>query len=174
MEYNLLIEENKIQAEVEDKGDNRFNMTLENETLDIGYTLVSDNLINMEINGKRVNAFVVDAPDGKTIMIGGLSCLVRDADTMGQKRAGRKGPVNQPDTVTPPIPAVVVRIMVSPGDSVEKGQGVIVVSAMKMETTLNAPYDGEVTGINVAEGDKVSPGQILVDIEKQRLEGDES
>ncbi|HOS98411.1 MAG TPA: acetyl-CoA carboxylase biotin carboxyl carrier protein subunit [Deltaproteobacteria bacterium] len=40
------------------------------------------------------------------------------------------------------------------------------VSAMKMETTLSAPFPGIVTRINCAEGDKVMPGQILVDIER--------
>jgi biotin carboxyl carrier protein len=57
--------------------------------------------------------------------------------------------------------------MVTEGDLVEKGQGVMVVSAMKMETTLQAPYKGKVLKINVAEGDKVMPGQILAVIERE-------
>ena len=65
------------------------------------------------------------------------------------------------------MPSVVVRIMVAEGNEVEKGQGVVVVSAMKMETTLQAPFKGRVLKINVAEGEKVMPGQILVDIEKE-------
>ena len=62
------------------------------------------------------------------------------------------------------MPAVVTKILIARGDSVEKGQGVVVVSAMKMDTTLTAPFDGVVTRINVAEGDKVTPKQVLVDI----------
>jgi biotin carboxyl carrier protein len=69
--------------------------------------------------------------------------------------------------VTPPIPSVVVRILVAEGDRVEKGKGVVVVSAMKMETTLQAPFAGTVLKVNVAEGDKVMPGEILVNIEKE-------
>ncbi|MRR35573.1 hypothetical protein EG829_13030, partial [bacterium] len=53
------------------------------------------------------------------------------------------------------------------GDTVTKGQGVVVVSAMKMETTLQAPFAGMVTRVNTAEGDKVMPGMILVDIERK-------
>jgi len=60
-----------------------------------------------------------------------------------------------------------VRIMASPGDRVEKGQAVAVVSAMKMETTLQAPFTGTVTRVNTAEGEKVMPGQILMDIERE-------
>jgi pyruvate/2-oxoglutarate dehydrogenase complex dihydrolipoamide acyltransferase (E2) component len=64
------------------------------------------------------------------------------------------------------MPAVVVSILVSQGDCVKQGDRVVVVSAMKMETTLTAPYDGRVRTVHVAVGDKVMPGQVLVDIEK--------
>jgi biotin carboxyl carrier protein len=63
------------------------------------------------------------------------------------------------------MPSVVVKILVQDGQRVEKGQGVVVVSAMKMETTLTAPHGGIVRKVNVAVGDKASPGQVLVEIE---------
>jgi biotin carboxyl carrier protein len=62
---------------------------------------------------------------------------------------------------------VVVKILVAAGDDVRQGDGLVVVSAMKMETTLSAPFDARVAGINAAEGDKVMPGDILVDLEAQ-------
>jgi len=43
-----------------------------------------------------------------------------------------------------------------------------VVSAMKMETTLQAPFSGRVARVNVAEGEKVMPGQVLVDIVREK------
>jgi biotin carboxyl carrier protein len=49
---------------------------------------------------------------------------------------------------------------------VNQGDRVIVVSSMKMETTLTSPSDGRVKAVNVTEGDKVMPGQILIDIDK--------
>jgi 3-methylcrotonyl-CoA carboxylase alpha subunit len=64
------------------------------------------------------------------------------------------------------MPAVVVGVLVSEGDLVELGDRLLVISAMKMETTLTAPRDGRVAAVNVAVGDKVMPGTILVDIEK--------
>jgi len=74
--------------------------------------------------------------------------------------------------VTPPMPAVVVRILVNEGDWVSKGQGLIVVSAMKMETTLKAPMDGQVLKINTALQAKVMPGDRLVDIQEVSKEDD--
>jgi biotin carboxyl carrier protein len=54
------------------------------------------------------------------------------------------------------------------GDTVEKGQGLVVVAAMKMETTLTAPHAGEVTAVRVEVGANVRPGEILVDVEQAR------
>ena len=65
------------------------------------------------------------------------------------------------------MPAVVVRILVAEGDMVKKGQGLIVVTAMKMETTLAAPSEGKVIKINTSIDSKVAPGDILVEIEEE-------
>lgn len=73
-----------------------------------------------------------------------------------------------PLTITPPTPSVVVRVLVEVGQAVEKGQGVVVLSAMKMETTLVAPHDGEVTAVRVDQGDRVMPGDELVVVEPIR------
>lgn len=45
--------------------------------------------------------------------------------------------------ITPPMPSIVVRILVQKGDGVKKGQGPVVLRAMKMETILSAPRDGD-------------------------------
>jgi biotin carboxyl carrier protein len=70
------------------------------------------------------------------------------------------------------MPAVVIAVCVNEGDRVEKGQKVVVVSAMKMETTLVAPYTGIITRINVQANDKVMPGDILVNIDEIKDEQD--
>ena len=72
--------------------------------------------------------------------------------------------------ITPKTPSVVVSVAVNVGDTVSKGQTLVVLSAMKMETTLAAPFDGTVSEVNTAEGDKVAPGDILVVIEKKEEE----
>ncbi|MFN3535585.1 MAG: acetyl-CoA carboxylase biotin carboxyl carrier protein subunit, partial [Desulfatiglandales bacterium] len=52
------------------------------------------------------------------------------------------------------------------GDLVKEGEPLVVVSAMKMEYTLKAPYGGRVKKVNTRVGAKVNPGDILVDIER--------
>ena len=63
------------------------------------------------------------------------------------------------------MPGKVVRILVSEGNSVQKGDGVIVVEAMKMQNEMKSPKDGTVTQIKTSEGATVSAGDVLVVIE---------
>jgi 3-methylcrotonyl-CoA carboxylase alpha subunit len=114
-----------------------------------------------------VNAFVTGEQGEKTILIRGVPYVVCDADRTERTRKGARDMTRLPQVITPPMPSVVIRIMVAEGDSVQKGDSVIVLTAMKMETTLTAPFSGRVTGINVSVGEKVMPGKILVDIEKE-------
>ena len=63
------------------------------------------------------------------------------------------------------MPGKVVRIRANAGDEVSKGDGVIVVEAMKMQNEMKSPKDGVIKEVRVAENDTVSSGQTLVVIE---------
>jgi biotin carboxyl carrier protein len=60
------------------------------------------------------------------------------------------------------MPGKIVRILTESGSLVKKGDGVIVVEAMKMQNELKSPKDGSVSDIRVAEGDTVNSGDVLV------------
>jgi biotin carboxyl carrier protein len=64
-----------------------------------------------------------------------------------------------------PMPGKVVRVHMEAGASVEKGAGVVVVEAMKMQNELKSPRDGVVVSINVKPGDTVNAGDVLAVIE---------
>lgn len=87
---------------------------------------------------------------------------------------GRRWPRGAPDVarglqgeqrVVAPMPGRVVRVLVTAGDEVDVGQGLVVVEAMKMENELTAPKAGRVTDIQVAEGASVEAGRVLVVLE---------
>ena len=59
----------------------------------------------------------------------------------------------------------IVSINVSEGDSVNAGDTVITVEAMKMENPVHAPVSGTVKAIYVSEGDSVNPDECLIEIE---------
>ncbi len=63
------------------------------------------------------------------------------------------------------MPGKVVRILVTAGDEVQKGDGVLVVEAMKMQNEMKSPKDGIVKEIRTTEGSTVIAGDILAVIE---------
>jgi len=64
-----------------------------------------------------------------------------------------------------PMPGKVVRVQTEAGASVEKGEGVVVVEAMKMQNEMKSPRAGVVVSINVKPGDTVNAGDVLAVIE---------
>ena len=64
-----------------------------------------------------------------------------------------------------PMPGTVVKVLVAAGDSVAKGDDLLVVEAMKMEIKITAPVAGAVKSVNAVEGDPCDAGQVLAEIE---------
>ena len=64
-----------------------------------------------------------------------------------------------------PMPGLVVRVLIEPGQNVVPGQGLIVLEAMKMENELKAKSRAKIRAIAVAPGQAVEKGQILVEFE---------
>jgi biotin carboxyl carrier protein len=67
--------------------------------------------------------------------------------------------------ITAPMPGKVVRVHLETGASVEKGTGVVVVEAMKMQNEMKSPRAGVLVSINVKPGDTVNAGDVLAVIE---------
>jgi pyruvate carboxylase subunit B len=80
------------------------------------------------------------------------------------KAEGRPRP-SQPGDVTTPMPGRVVKILVTQGSSVNVGDSLLVVEAMKMENRVQAPIAGTVATIYVKEGDEVNPDETLIHLE---------
>jgi biotin carboxyl carrier protein len=68
-------------------------------------------------------------------------------------------------TISAPMPGLVKAVLVSVGDSVGKGQRLLVLEAMKMENDINSPADGKVTKIDVEPGAVVDGGKAMISIE---------
>jgi len=67
--------------------------------------------------------------------------------------------------IVAPMQGTILKVLVEPGQAVESGDGVAVLEAMKMETTLSSTTSGIVKEIAVAPGDTVAPGQVVAAIE---------
>ncbi|HEY6456760.1 MAG TPA: biotin carboxylase N-terminal domain-containing protein [Steroidobacteraceae bacterium] len=70
-------------------------------------------------------------------------------------------------SVHAPMPGRVVSVAARQGQSVQKGQSLLILEAMKMELALQAPFDGFITTLAVAAGDQVTEGAVLVRVAKE-------
>ena len=115
--------------------------------------------VALEIDGRPVHATVARRPDRVLVAVHGrlFAFAVGDEARAGAAHAGS-------GVVLAPMPGKVTRVLVAPGDEVEVGQALIVVEAMKMETTLAAEVAGRVGAVHALAGSMVDGGAVLVEI----------
>lgn len=123
---------------------------------------VEDNIAHVEVNGTPYKV-VLDKPAPAAPKI------TRPA-AAPKTQSGDPVVANAPKTIKKegikcPLPGVILDIKVQVGDTVKKGQTVLILEAMKMENNINAHKDGKVTAINVKNGDSVLEGTDLIIIE---------
>ncbi len=68
-------------------------------------------------------------------------------------------------SVVSPLPGNIISVAVAVGDTVKRGQTILVMESMKMENNIPAPRDGKVSAVHVAAGKSVMQGDALIDIE---------
>ena len=123
---------------------------------------IEDNIAHVEVNGTPYNVEMEKAPKAT------VKPVVRPVSTTP---APVPTPVSRPamaaskSGVKSPLPGVILDIKVNVGDTVKKGQVVVILEAMKMENNINADKDGKITAINVSKGESVLEGTDLVIIE---------
>jgi len=71
-----------------------------------------------------------------------------------------------------PMPGSIVQVMVEVDSCVDKGQPLLVMDSMKVETTIAANFDGVVKGVHIAPGDQVQEGTLLIEIEQEEGKND--
>lgn len=78
--------------------------------------------------------------------------------------------VNAGDTITSPMPGKILAVNVKTGDTVTKGDKLIIMEAMKMEMSLEAPRDGVVSTVNCKVDALVTDGELLLELEEKNEE----
>ncbi len=68
-------------------------------------------------------------------------------------------------TIISPVGGTIVEVKAKAGDAVKSGQELLILEAMKMQTSINSPVDGTIKSINVSAGDTVRESQVLVEFQ---------
>lgn len=121
------------------------------------------NLYSVLSNGESYEVRI----EASEISVGGTRLEFEIDDPRQWKRSGRATGSEGHASITAAMPGKIVRVLVSAGDEVTPGQGILVIEAMKMQNELKSPREGRVTSIEVKQGDSVVAGQVLVTIGEQ-------
>ncbi len=119
---------------------------------------------------ERAREFVATPGDGRghwRILIGAdqLDVVALDERARAIRALGaHAGKAAVAGAVTAPMPGLVVRVLVSEGERVEEGTGLIVIEAMKMENELKAPASGVVRCVLAGPGSSVEKGAVLMEL----------
>lgn len=157
----LLINGEKVDYQFDRTSTGEFEITVEGETF-----IVREWQKSFGSNSKRVNV------NGKNISLWRAEEFVSFADVAANVKSTRsesrsKGGHADEGAMVSPMPGKILKIMTEAGKTVKKGEGLLVMEAMKMEHTIKANADGVVANVHCAEGDLVDGGVELVSIDSE-------
>lgn len=138
-------------------------VTLDGTPLDADAVEVAANTFSILIDGESWEVRVAPKPDGTLVLHTGIAEFVAEVEDPRAWRGRRHGAMEAEgrQQIAAPMPGKVVRVLMNAGDSVEAGQGLLVVEAMKMQNEIRSPKSGRVEKIFVKEGQAVNAGEIL-------------
>ena len=169
MELELKVNKrNAIVKEVKREG-NILTIAVDDVEYEVDIIKVSNQEFSVLYEGRSFNIEVIESKEPKHYNVNTLYSkfdveVVDNESRYRQSRMQSKQILND-NTIRSPMPGKVVRVFVKPGDIVEAGQPLIVLSAMKMESEFKAGQRGIVKEVPVKEGETVDNDQLLVVID---------
>ena len=119
--------------------------------------------LKIKIGERIIKSIITEGEKEKFVFVDGHVFRVRPVELTGKKKVRKK----EEGDLCSPISGKVVSVKVKNGDSVNKGDVLMVIEAMKMEYIIRAPFDGKVKNVNFKENDQVEIGKSTVDVEKE-------
>lgn len=161
------IREHKIEFETE----NLTKGKIDNNGFEVIENKINSRYRKVSYNGKTYNVIIEDYDSSEKTMalrINGTKHVFEIKDNydemlqklglvgLGAKKAGE---------LKSPMPGLVLKVNFKEGEKVKKGEGIIILEAMKMENILKSPTDGVIKSVHVKVGDVVDKNQLLVRFE---------
>ena len=109
-------------------------------------------------------SYTVSVSDGGTITSMGTSSDESSSDSGDSQEKSNTPLANGKEDVSAPLSGTIWKILVSPNQSVKKGDTLVILEAMKMETEIKATRSGVVLNVSVKESDSVTVGQLILSL----------
>ena len=165
MIYEVTLAEKVYRVELTSAGD-RWQCMLDGREFPVDVTHGQNGVLSLLLGGKSYEVKQDATGQSRYVALGHRRYRIemRDPRSLRTRRAAA-GDEDGPRKLLASMPGKIVRVLAPEGSTVEAGQGVIVVEAMKMQNELKSPKSGVVKRVLASEGDAVNAGDTLVIVE---------
>jgi len=140
-----------------------FFITYDNSEYKVEVEETKPGQLKIKIGDRLIKSIITEGEKEKFVFVNGQVFRVKPVELTGKKKVRKKEEGN----LSSPISGKVVNVKVKKGDSVKKGEVLMVIEAMKMEYLIRAPYSGKVRIVKFKEKDQIEIGQITVEVDKE-------
>jgi biotin carboxyl carrier protein len=165
MEFEFRVEDQAYRLEL-DHRDRKYLVKLGDRQYIVDSQVICENGLSLIVDGKAYMVFIAEDQGKKYISVEGEQfCIEEDKADTGARSMAESATLKGVPTIASPMPGKVVKILVKQGDRVEKGQGLVIVEAMKMENEIKSGSGAVVKKINFKEGDLVDAAVPIIELE---------
>ncbi len=149
----------------------KWQVTVDGRTVEIdseqlvAVTQVEPGVYSVLLEGASYEIRLIETSRALSVEADGRRFAVEVRDPRDASRTSRASIGSGRQNVAAPMPGKVVRVLVEVGDSVDVGQGLVVVEAMKMQNEMKASRPGRVAEIRARDGETVGAGDTLLILE---------
>ena len=163
--FTALVGEATHALEVEPLGEGRYRIAIDGRERIVDGRETGAGTFSLLIDHAAAEVSVTRRGDEFQVAVGGRTHRLRLLDERARLRHQRAASVDGAREVRAAMPGKVVAVLVEAGARVERGQGLLVIEAMKMENEIGAPRAGTVAEIRVKPGQAVEAGELLARID---------
>ena len=164
MTYDITIDGRNYRLDLH-REDSRWSCCLDGNEVEVDAVLARPDVISLRLGNQAYEVKCERVAGEMHLWVGSARFAAEVRDPRSLRGRVRAVDDHGPKKLTAPMPGKIVRVLVSQGDEVEAGSGVLVVEAMKMQNEIKSPKKGTIQKILVSGGAAVNAGDVLAIVE---------
>ncbi|MGD2076777.1 MAG: biotin/lipoyl-binding protein [Chloroflexota bacterium] len=164
MKYITSVNDEQYTIEIDQQG----RITVNGQSYDVDFQQLSEGgILSLLLNNQSLEAIVEERNGGWEVLIRGELYSVQVQDERAYRLAKARGvtaEITGEAAIKSPMPGLIIAVPVEEGQTVSKGDQIVILESMKMENELRSPRDGVVRRVHVQPGQSVEKNQLLATI----------